>query len=1072
MKRILLILLSVVAINTYNFGQAIQIGTGTTVNAINVASPVNTTNRRAIMQMVYTRAEINAAGVTGANILTQLGFFVTNNPIRDIPGYTIKIKHTNATNVSSALGTGGWTTVKNAFTYIPNTCGFDMIIFDTPFSWNGTQNIGIEICWSQIQPNGDASGQCRIFTSTRGFRYTWNNNTGTLCGSSPNTRVNTKPQIQFVFKSTTTWNGSVSNDWFNDANWDAKVPTEKMDVLIPAGVTNPPSINATGAVAKNLTIDAGATLTLVGTNNIDVYENFTNNGTFVPNTGNLTLKGEVANQINGATNQTLHNLTVDNVNGAVINSGSINLFGTLKVGIATGNFNTNNAVTLISDANGTARVDELETKCRFTLNMSDQYGDSWNGAFISAYIDNVLVGTFFAKRANSSSDIYVPNGSVLRLQYTRGQFENENSYTLAQNGTTVYTAGPTPPAGTNVFSITASCSFFNPITGSITMQRYIDAGSTNWRFKTSSVTGATLADLSSSFITSGFPGSDFPTWPTAANPWPSIYFYDETQAGIQDNGFYAATNITNVIGVGQGVWVWSGDTIIGTQPFTIDVTGPPNVGDINLPISYTNTGFPADDGWNMVGNPYPSSIDWNSPNITKTGVNNAIYIWNPDLEQFASYVGGFGTNGGSNVIASSQAFWLQATSPTAVVTLRESSKTAVTGAFLRPPTTAPFKIKVQNGFGQDEAIINFDANATNGFDAAFDALKIPSQNPNLPTIASVMTDDYSINQFPAQEINIPIKVLTGVTGIHTISVENITSLTNAACLVLEDLYTGVNYTLSSTPSINIQLFDTTTLARFVLHIGAPKNIETTEISCTNNQDGKLVFIKNSSSAFDIVWKDANATVLATKTNVFITDTLSNLASGTYYVETTDNLCGNAVDTVVLTNPLPVIATFTTPKDTFNLTEAVSFSNNSANAMNYAWDFGDGSSSTQATPTYTFAQVGDYLVTLIASAQSSTCADTTQKRITITGITTSIADISDENNIKIWTNSSSLMIDLANNEGYALLEIHNLLGEVVFTKSIENVQLHNINTTNWNSSVYLISLIKANGEKEVRKVVME
>lgn len=1070
MKRILLSLLSVFTINIY-FGQAIQIGTGTTVNAINVASPVNTTNRRAIMQMVYTRAEINAAGVNGANILTQLGFFVTNNPIRDIPGYTIKIKHTNATDVSAALGTTGWTTVKNAFTYIPNTCGFDMITFDTPFNWNGTQNIGIEICWSQIQPNGDASGQCRIFTSNRGFRYTWDNNAGSLCGSSPGTRVNTKPQVRFIFKSTTTWNGSVSSDWFNNANWDAKVPTAEMNALIPSGTSNTPTINAVGAVAKNLTINTGATLTLGGSNNIDVYENFTNNGTFVPNTGNLTLKGEVTNQINGVANQTLYDLTIDNVNGAIINSGSINLHGTLNVGIATGNFNTNNALTLISDANGTARIDELKTKCKYTLNMSDTYGDSWNGGFITAYIDNVSVGTFFAKRSNSSSDIYVPTGSVLRLQYTSGQFENENSYTLSLNGSVIFTDNALPAVGTNVFSTTAACSFFNPISGNITMQRYIDAGSTNWRFVTSAVTGGTLADLSSTFVTSGFPGSDFPNWPTAANPWPSIYFYDETQAGIQDNGFYAATNISNVIGVGQGIWVWSGDTIIGTQPFNMNITGPPNVGNINLPITYTNSGFPADDGWNMVGNPYPSSIDWDSPNITKTGVNNAIYIWNPDLEQFASYVGGFGTNGGSNVIASSQAFWLQTTSPTAVVTVRETSKTAVTGNFLRPATTTPFKIKVQNGFGQDETILNFDNNATNGFDAAYDALKIPSQNPNLPTVASVMVDDYSINQFPSQEINIPIRILTGVTGIHTVSVENIESLTNSSCLMLEDLYTGINYNLSLTPSINIQLYDTTTLARFILHIGAPKDIEITEVSCINNQDGKLVFTKNSTSLFDIVWKDANAVVLSSKTNVFVNDTLSNLASGTYYVETTDNLCGNAIDTVILTTPLPIIAAFVTPKDTFNLTEAVSFSNNSANAMNYAWDFGDGSISTQAAPTYTFAQIGDYVVTLIASSQSSACADTTQKLITITGTATSVNDLDHNDAIKIWTRSNLLTIEMNEILDYKLIEIRNLLGEIIVTKSVSNTPIHNINTSNWSNSIYLVTLIKNNGQQEIKKVLV-
>ncbi len=148
--------------------QVIQIGSGTATNSITTASPVNTASRRQVCQMVYTVAEINAAGTSGANTLSQLGFYVTNQPIYSIPGYTIKIKHTNANNVSNSLGTTGWTTVKNGFTYSPTPGGYDMILFDTPFNWNGTQNIGIEICWSQVQPNSDASGQCRVFSSTTG----------------------------------------------------------------------------------------------------------------------------------------------------------------------------------------------------------------------------------------------------------------------------------------------------------------------------------------------------------------------------------------------------------------------------------------------------------------------------------------------------------------------------------------------------------------------------------------------------------------------------------------------------------------------------------------------------------------------------------------------------------------------------------------------------------------------------------------------------------------------------------------------------------------------------------------
>lgn len=1069
MKRFILILIAIIFYSEAN-SQAIQIGTGTAENTITQASPINTYYRRQVAQFVYTRTEINAAGVTGANTLTQLGFFITTNPLFNIPGYTVKIKHTNAANASNSLGTTGWTTVKNAFTYAPEPGDYDMIIFDTPFNWNGTQNIAIEICWSQVQPSWDASGQCRIFTSNRGYRYRSDDNGGSICGQTTTTRVNYKPQIQFIFKSTSTWNGSVSNNWFNQNNWDAKVPTAEMNALIPAGTPNSPVVTGITAVCKNLTLNNGATLSFTPGSNINVHADFTNNGAFVPSTGNITFKGDVVNNLNLNGTQKIYDLTIDNINGAVIASGNVNLTGTLKIGIATGNFNTNNALTLISDSAGTARIDELTTKCKYTLDMFDSYGDSWNGAYITAYIDNVPVGDFFAKRSNSSSDIYVPAGSTLRLRYTAGIYENENTYTLSLNNTVIFSDGPNPSTGNNVFSTIATCNFFNPISGNITMQRYIDAGATNWRFLGSSVAGASIADLSSSFITSGFPGSDFPNWPTAANPWPSIYFYDESLPGAQSNGFVPPSSASDIIGVGEGLWVWSGDTITGTQPFTVDVTGPPNVGNINLPLSYTNSGLPAEDGWNMVANPYPSSIDWDNTNILKTGINAAIYIWNPDNQQFASYVAGFGTNGGSNIIASSQAFWVQSANGSATITFREASKTSTTGSFLKTINNQPFKIITTNANGSDEMIIHFNNNTTNQYDGGFDAHKLPSDNTLLPMIASIMNNDmFSINQLPEQEINVPIKILTGVTGTHTIEIENISDLGNISCLILEDLQTGNMYDLNQINTINITLYDTTVSARFLLHIGAPKNIDINEISCVNQQDGEIAFAKNSTSPFDITWRNANNNVVSSKNNVLMYDTLSNLANGIYTIETTDALCGNTIDTVELTNPLPIVATFTTAKDTFAINEQVNFNNQSTNAINYLWNFGDGNTSTLASPAHAYMQPGSYLAKLRAS-QNSNCYQEIDKLITVSNTVVSVDEIT-SNEIKIWTIDNYIQMEFLATKKYTEVEIRDLSGKLIFSKNIANSTYEKINTTNWSEAVYLVTLLDNNGEKEIKKVAI-
>ena len=80
-------------------------------------------------------------------------------------------------------------------------------------------------------------------------------------------------------------------------------------------------------------------------------------------------------------------------------------------------------------------------------------------------------------------------------------------------------------------------------------------------------------------------------------------------------------------------------------------------------------------GFNLVGNPYASSINWNS-GITKTNLkNNFIRIWNPSSRNYATYDGVSGTNDGSNVIPSGQGFFVEAaTAGSASLTFTESAK--------------------------------------------------------------------------------------------------------------------------------------------------------------------------------------------------------------------------------------------------------------------------------------------------------------------------------------------------------------------------------------------------------------
>ncbi|MDB4534088.1 PKD domain-containing protein [Vicingaceae bacterium] len=1066
MKKLLVFTILLLALFNLK-AQVIQLGTGTTETGIQTASPVNIYWRRQVSQFVYTAAEINTAGASGANTLSQLGFYVTANPIYAIPNYTIKIKHTAQNNVNNALGTTGWTTVKNAFSYSPDPGGYDMIIFDTPFNWDGTQNIAVEICWSQVQPNYNGSGQCRIYSTTNGYRYSLDDNTGSICGSTPGNVSTNKPQAQLVFKTSSTWNGSLSTDWFNDGNWDIGTPDSELDALIPSGVTNMPVISSAGAECNNLDINAGASMTIAGSNSIDIYQDWTNNGTFVANTGNVTLKGTSVNNINGANDQDLYDLTIDNINGANISSGSINIYGNLNIGIATGNFNTNNALTFISNASGTGRISELTTKCLYTLDMTDTYGDSWNGAFITVLIDGVQEGTYFAKGANSTSNFIAPEGATVQLNYTAGDFEFENSYILYDGSNTqIFTDGTSPDAGINVFNTTANCNFFNPITGNITMQRYINSGLTTWKYLSSAVSGTTIGDYSDDFFTTGFIGSNYPPSLAVPNPWVSIYTYNESIPGVIDSGFVKVTNTSNPISVGQGFWAW----VDGSQTTTIDITGPPNVGNINTNLSYTNNSAPTGDGWNMVGNPYPSSIDWDAiPASDKTNINNAIYIWDGENQQYASYVFGIGANGGSKNIPSTQAFWVQANSPGPSIQFTEANKVAADAPFLKQSSSvAPLRIKTENTYGSDELVINFQTSATNNFDGEFDAKKLASSNTSLPNSSSVLNGvDYSINQINPQEISIPIKILTGITGTHIIRFENAYDFNPSSCLILEDLFSGISYNLSLVDSFSVTIYDTTQTSRFLLHIGAPTKVTSEDVSCFGNNNAKIVFSKNSSSPFNIIWRNSSNAIIANNSNVVVSDSISNLNPGEYYIETTDALCGNLIDTVFINEPLEIIAQFSTNIDTVYLSNGgiIDFTNQSTNALNYNWDFGDFNISTINSPSHQYTQAGIYNVTLNAY-QNANCYKETEKEINVIGnIATSINTNEVNNSLRVWVSDKKLLI---NGNNLNKIEVKNALGQLLISKFPNRSNFTSVNLSQISSQVLIVTTY-TNNNRSTSKV---
>jgi len=100
--------------------------------------------------------------------------------------------------------------------------------------------------------------------------------------------------------------------------------------------------------------------------------------------------------------------------------------------------------------------------CNYNLLMRDSYGDGWDGATLEVFINNNSVGVFSAANSGSNAIFSVCNGDSLRLVYTAGSYENENSYELRDNAWNVlFQDGNTPNTG-NVFANRSVCNTTSP----------------------------------------------------------------------------------------------------------------------------------------------------------------------------------------------------------------------------------------------------------------------------------------------------------------------------------------------------------------------------------------------------------------------------------------------------------------------------------------------------------------------------------------------------------------------------------------------------------------------------------
>ena len=219
----------------------------------------------------------------------------------------------------------------------------------------------------------------------------------------------------------------------------------------------------------------------------------------------------------------------------------------------------------------------------------------------------------------------------------------------------------------------------------------------------------------------------------------------------------------------------------------------------------TRTSSSITDGYNLLGNPYPSGIDLSKVSISWGQLDQKAWVWNPDSlgGNYGVYVKSGGGSTRSGFISSGQGFFVHI--PISYVgstnlTLSNDARVHTSEPFLKDYISDVLYLTAQSGINgkRDIASVIFNSKATPNYDDIFDAGKMTGDD-DAPQLYSIITDwNLTINAIPWTGINqiVPLGFSCGVSGNYTITASNLQSFRQGTDIYLKDLK------LNQTQSLN------------------------------------------------------------------------------------------------------------------------------------------------------------------------------------------------------------------------------------------------------------------------------
>jgi len=435
------------------------------------------------------------------------------------------------------------------------------------------------------------------------------------------------------------------------------------------------------------------------------------------------------------------------------------------------------------------------------------------------YVDN---GTLELQGNIASSTIIVKNGAKLTINGTAITINNLTVETggivevlpgksLTINGTSNTNSGTIKLLS----DASGTATLIGNIEGNAEVQQYLTGNGRNWWYLASPLSVASSSVFSGDKI----------------GKYVEDYLNDND--GNTNAPYYTSPFSTpETLVPGRGYIIKRASTDAATYTFT---GGTLNNGDVT--ITPTRTGNEAAKrGFNLVGNPYPSYIDWNAVYASlplNHNMRNAIWFRTYDIEKSAMVFHTYGDGDAvpeitSPLIAPMQAFWVKvaADGSNGALTFKNAHRshyaTSANPLKVKAAENRPrLRMVISNGTNTDETLIVGKSYASNTLDS-YDIEKMSADNIAIPEIYSVVgSEELVINSLNTLTggTSISLGFRTGQSGTFNLQATQLENID--AKVILVDKLTSTETELKAGTAYTFTSDATTTTDRFSLVLRTP-----------------------------------------------------------------------------------------------------------------------------------------------------------------------------------------------------------------------------------------------------------